>query len=192
MVKLLKVKSDNRRKEEKMRVILNFSPRKNGNCGRTAKLIADMTGAEVIDFAALGISPCGKCDYECFKKTENCPHTSDGANEVYRKITESDETIFVVPDFCDFPCSAWFVFSERQCGYFGTDGKIAEKFNAVPKKFIAITNTNKENFVRAFGDQVNGEPDILFLAAKDFGKISLNGDLCDDPRVIKTIKDFIG
>ena len=66
--------------------------------------------------------------------------------------------------------------------------------NSMPyrKKFIAITNTNKENFVRAFGDQVNGEPDILFLAAKDFGKISLNGDLCDDPRVIKTIKDFIG
>ena len=57
-----------------------------------------------------------------------------------------------------------------------------ERYLSVPKKFVVVSNTGRENFTTAFCDHITpGEkPDILFLSAAQYHKISLSGDRSHD------------
>lgn len=68
--------------------------------------------------------------------------------------TGSDVVFYVVPNYSDFPCSNFFIFNERgQCYFRGTEKRM-EKYLSVKKKFIVVSNTGEDNFIRAFRDHV--------------------------------------
>ena len=107
-----------------------------------------------------------------------------------KSILSSALTYFIVPNYCDFPCSNYFVFCERQQSYFGNHTEQLKLYEAIPKRFITITNTNQDNFKRTFSYHVNGTPDILYLSARHYGKISLNGDLLSSSQAKKRYSLF--
>lgn len=173
---------------------VSFSGRSDGNCVKIAELIRKRFDGcvSVFDFSASDISPCGKCGYDCFEKAENCPYINDSVYGIYEAVTESDMTFFIVPNYCDYPCSLFFAFNERSQCYFQKNPARLEKYLSVRKKFIVVSNTNRENFVAAFRYQVaeGAEPEILFLSAKRFGKKSINGDITDSEEAEELIKQY--
>lgn len=172
-------------------LIINFSSRHNGNCANIARYIQSFyPSAQVIHFFNLNVSACGSCDYECFQKREACPYYEDSIIPLYDRICNSSLTYFVVPNYCDYPCSNYFIFNERGCCYFGSQENSVKKYLAVPKKFLVISNTNRDHFSEVFSDQLEEKPQILYLSAKDYGKISLRGDLVTSDQVLAQIREF--
>ena len=94
---------------------------------------------------------------------------------------------------CDFPCSNFFLFNERSQCCFNGHAELADRYLAVPKKFIVVSNTGRENFLAAFRDHVlpKTEPDVCFLRAAAYHRISLDGDLmtCEPARA--AVRDFL-
>ena len=107
-------------------------------------------------------------------------------------MTESDQAVFIVPNYCDYPCANFFIFNERSQCHFQGHGELLERYLNVPKKFIVVSNTGRENFVQAFRYHVaeNIGPDILFLSAKTYGKNSTDGDLLDAPDAIQMLDHY--
>lgn len=178
--------------------VISFSPRKNGSCSAIMNELCRFheKGGDVkaFDFSALRINPCGGCNYECFNNAESCPNINDPVYSLYDKITESGLSYFIVPNYCDYPCSAFFAFNERSQCYFQKRYERLEKYLSVPKKFIVVSNTGRDNFTAAFRYQISEErePDVLFLSAKSFGKVSIRGDLMDCDEAKKAVREFAG
>ena len=92
-------------------------------------------------------------------------------------------------------------FRQREaCPYFADDAfrlneaaALADRYLAVPKKFIVVSNTGRENFLAAFRDHVlpKTEPDVCFLRAAAYHRISLDGDMmtCEPARA--AVRDFL-
>lgn len=170
--------------------IVSFSPRKSGNCAAIAELLRSMhDGARVFDFSEFRIVGCGDCGYVCFDGG-GCPFSDDKESEILDAVIESDLTYFIVPNYCDFPCAAFFAFNERSCGYFRKNEAKLSAYLSAPKKFIVVSNTNRSNFETAFSYHCDGEPDILFLSAKKFGKVSLAGDILDGSEAADEVRRF--
>lgn len=91
-------------------LLINFSSRKFGNCNSITKFIRDNLKDEIKikSFASLSIKSCGDCNYECFNKRSDCPFISDDAYELYEEICKSDLVYFIIPNYCDYPCSNFF------------------------------------------------------------------------------------
>lgn len=175
-----------------MITILNFSERTNGNCSQISQLVYEhyKKADVVIENINLNtVRPCGNCNYECFKKEMECP-IQDSNMKIYNRIIESNLVIFVVPNYCDYPNSNYFAFNERACGFF-KDKNLLEKYFNVIKKFIVISNTNTENFIHAFKYQGNENPDVLFLSARKFGLVSLDGNLVSNPTVKQIVDSYL-
>lgn len=175
--------------------IISFSSRPGGNCQRIAEEIARQTPGEtaLFDFSALAVTPCGRCGYECFQDRERCPYIADPERAICESITESGLTYFVVPNYCDYPCANFFAFNERSQCYFQGHEDLLERYLAVRKKFVVVSNTGTENFTAAFRYHVSedAEPDILFLSAKRFQRSSIRGDLMDCPEAREVLAEFI-
>lgn len=174
--------------------ILSFSNRDNGNCQNISKLAAEAyVGNEVnvFCFTEFALSPCGKCDNQCFLNRTNCPYINDKIYAIYDSITNSDLAVFVVPNYCGYPCSNFFVFNERSPCYFSGHQDLLDKYENVQKKFIAVSNSEADNLATAFGYQTYATPDILVLAAKAYGKESLAGDLMESEAAKKAVLDFL-
>lgn len=173
--------------------IVSFSGRPDGNCSHIAELIRQKNpGATMYDFSAFSISPCGHCHYDCFQRRENCPYFSDPEFSLCEAITYSDLTYFIIPNYCDYPCANFYVFNERSQCYFQHHADLMNQYLAVRKKFIVVSNTGKENFTVAFSQHIPeaSVPDVLFLSAKQFGKISIKGDLMDSQNARETVAQF--
>lgn len=176
--------------------IMNFSGRSEGNCKRIADFINQKLSGETVikfDFSRINVTPCGKCKYECFKNRENCPYFSDDVYKIYDTITNSDISLFILPNYCDYPCANYFILNERSQCYFQGRPDLLEKYLKVRKKFIVISNTGKSNFLRAFEyqcEELKGA-DVLFLSAKRYGKVSLNGDIIESDDAMQEIEKFI-
>jgi len=76
---------------------------------------------------------------------------------------------------------------------FQAQDELYEKYQTAKKKFIAVSNTNKENFVSAFQNHLkNGAiPDILFLSARKYHQSSLAGELMDSADAREDLIDFL-
>lgn len=177
-------------------VVISFSKRAEGNCAAVARLLLEKCGEEPVcffDFSMLEIHPCGGCSYECFQKGGCCPYLEDGVYEMYRAIAESGRTFFIVPNYCDFPCANFFIFNERSQCFFQNQEELQKKYLRAKKKFIVISNTGKENFITAFRDHVEEgeEPDILFLSAMRYRRISVAGDLMDAEAARADLDEFV-
>ena len=77
--------------------------------------------------------------------------------------------------------------------YFKRDPGLLERYLSVRKKFIVVSNTGRDNFVTAFRYHVpeGEEPDVLFLSAKRFGRVSIWGDLMESEEARKEVLGFI-
>lgn len=175
--------------------IVNFSGRKNGNCQAISKVIADNHPEDeisVFDFCDITLDPCGKCGYDCFAPEKQCPYQSDGVYNMYDKITFSDLTYFILPNYCDYPNANYFIFNERSQCYFQHHEQLLDRYLSVKKRFIVVSNTQTQNFITAMSYQIpEGEsPDILFLPAKKYHKISIEGDLMTSPEAQNAVEAF--
>ena len=174
--------------------IVSFSSRKNGNCSQIGEFISSHltdTELKLYSFADFTLKACGNCEYQCFSGGVNCPYSQDNEREILDTITNSDLTYFVVPNYCDFPSSNFFVFNERSLCYFQNNEELLAKYLAVRKKFIVVSNTNIANFQMAFAYHTNVQPEILCLSAKKYGKVSIDGNLLTAKQAINDLVKFI-
>ncbi len=183
--------------EEKTVCVLSFSGRKGGNCAAIGEEIrkywSERAEVRVFDFSGLSIAPCGCCEYQCFHAREACPHSNDPERELCEAVAESGLTYFIVPNYCDYPCANFFAFNERsQCCFQGRPD-LLEKYLAAPKKFIVVSNTNRDNFTAAFRYHMpeSEEPEILFLSAKAFQKRSIDGGLMESAQAREALLSFL-
>ncbi len=176
--------------------IISFSGRKNGNCASAARVIEELykAGSDLKSyyFSDITISPCGKCDNECFGNEKPCPCIDDSVYEIYERLNKSDLAYFIVPNYCDYPNAMYFAFNERSQVFFQHHPERLERYLEVPKRFVVISNTGTDNFETAFEYQVHmsKKPDILFLSAKKYGKVSIAGDIMTVPDARKDLEDF--
>ncbi len=172
--------------------IISFSARPNGNCAQIGKLIRSLTpDAVLFDFSEFALRGCGGCDYACFAERERCPYIGDMECEMLEAVTRSESACFIIPNYCDYPCANFFIFNERsQCYFQGRPEKL-DAYLRVPKRGVVVSNTNEENFRKALSYHCGKEPDILFLSARKYGKVSIRGDLLTDGRVMEEIRRFV-
>lgn len=175
--------------------IVSFSGRAGGNCSGIAACLAGHWGgrAQVFDFSALSIVPCGRCGYECFQARENCPYFGDSEYGLCEAIAGSALACFIIPNYCDYPCANFFIFNERSQCYFQRHPELLEKYLAVKKKFIVVSNTGQDNFTAAMRYHVaeGVEPEILFLSAREFGRVSIRGDLMEAAEAREAVLRFV-
>ncbi|MCH5159287.1 MAG: hypothetical protein J1F66_00370 [Clostridiales bacterium] len=172
--------------------IVSFSSRKGGNSSQISGFIkSQLPDAKIYNFADFSINACVDCEYQCFNGGSNCPYFNDKECEILDAITNSTLTYFIVPNYCDFPCSNFFVFNERSLCYFQNNEQLLTRYLKTPKKFIVISNGNIENFQTAFSYHTEEMPGILSLSAKKYGKESINGDILTSEQAVADLKHFI-
>lgn len=177
--------------------IISFSGRSGGNCGSIAGALRQWWEGKgqvsFYDFSALTVTPCGRCGCECFQAREHCPYFSDPEFSICDAITGSDLAYFVLPNYCDYPCANFYIFNERSQCYFQHHAPLLEQYLAVRKRFIVVSNTGRENFTAAFRYHVQEglEPDVLFLSAREFHKVSIRGDLMDSTEAREALLRFV-
>ena len=174
--------------------IVSFSGRAGGNCGGIAAGLAGHWGdrAQVFDFSALEIAPCGRCGYECFQARESCPYFADPEFGLCEAIAGSALACFIIPNYCDYPCANFFIFNERGQCYFQRHPELLERYERAAKKFIVVSNTGQDNFTTAFQYHTgDAPPEVLFLSARRFGRVSIRGDLLDAPEARDAVLRFM-
>lgn len=163
--------------------ILDFSSRPYGNTHRISDFIKNAYQGryEVQQFAfsKMQIHGCGTCDYECFQNRSSCPHRADDATAMYQAIMKSELTLYIIPNYCDFPCANFFLYNERSQCAFADYEKDYQTWLHIPKKFIVISNTNTDNFRSILQYHTDGDPAILYLRSRDVPCKSLDGNLID-------------
>ena len=176
--------------------VISFSGRRDGNCSAVAQAVRDaLSGRDSVqyfDCSALALTPCGGCGCECFQARERCPYFDDPVFGMYDAVTRSSMSYFVVPNYCDYPCANFFLFNERSQCYFQGRPELLEHYERAPKKFIVVSNTGRDNFITAFQYHTgDAPPDVLFLSARRFGKVSIRGDLMGSPDARAEVLRFI-
>ena len=177
--------------------VISFSGRKEGNCSAIARLLTGALsgrgGVRYYDFSTFRLTPCGRCGYECFQSRELCPYFSDPVFSIYDAVVHSELSCFIVPNYCDYPCANFFIFNERGQCYFQRHPELLERYERAAKKFIVVSNTNRDNFTAAFRYHVpeNAEPEILFLSARTFQKSSIDGDLMESAQAREALLEFM-
>ncbi|MCR5755195.1 MAG: hypothetical protein K6G30_10355 [Acetatifactor sp.] len=127
-------------------VIISFSSRPDGNCAKIGKLIRSHTQDSILFcFSDFNIHACGECNYECFDKREHCPYIEDMECKLMEAIVRSEITYFIVPNYCDYPCSNYYVFNERSQCYFQGKPALLDDYLKVPKRSIVVSNTNEDS-----------------------------------------------
>ena len=94
-------------------------------------------------------------------------------------VTNSDTAYFIIPNYCGMPCANYYAFNERSVGYFNLDRNKMKAYMSVKKKFVVISNTESDQFVNALRQQVNEDPDIVYLKTRKYGKQSIAGDILE-------------
>lgn len=162
--------------------ILSFSARREGNCDRIARAIAEHHAGDAVTvhhLAEMEISPCRGCGYECFQQG-TCPHAGDALIPLYTALTQADMAYFVLPNYCDAPPATYFAFNERSACYFGGQEDLLNAYLAVPKRFVVVSGGESAIFGQLLQQHVEEEPDILFLAARDYGQRSIEGKMMNN------------
>lgn len=176
-----------------MIVVVNFSSRKDGNCYQISGVVKKHykeKKVKIFNFHENTYHSCGHCDYECFKK--KCK-IGDGINEIFKAIVQSEETIFVVPNYCDYPNSNFFLFNERSCGFFNGNKDLMNRYLNIPKKFIVVSNSCNNSFKTAFSYHLSSDetPNILYFNSKKFDQNPLDGKLMSNKEAEHLVYDFL-
>ena len=172
--------------------ILSFSARENGNCARISDYIAKFymrTNVFCFKITADQFEPCGKCDYQCLRAGQECPNLSAEQQEIMDRICGSDIVYYIVPNYCGYPCANYFAFNERSVGYFSLNKQRMDTYMNIPKRFIAISNS--EGFEEAMQQQTFATPDIIYLKSRKYQKQSISGDLLESEAVKEDQDSFL-
>ena len=178
-----------------MRVcIVSFSGRKSGNCARIAREVERcLNGEEVVlfDLAEQALRPCGQCGCECFADRRACPWIDDVEYPLLDALTHCDLAYLIVPNYCDYPGALYFAFNERSLCYFSGHEALLERYARVPKRFIVVSGGEPAHFREAFRQQISdGEPEMLMLSARAYGRESIAGDLMESESARAAVRDF--
>ena len=178
--------------------IVNFSGRKNGNCHDIAKLVEQLLvndhKVKILEMYDLSITPCGKCEYECFYENKSCPYNEDDIDQIYTSIHTSDEAYYIIPNYSDYPNAYFFIFNERSQRIFtNRPPDYYEQYLQVKRKFIVVSSTEEDNFKHILKDQIpeTTEPDILFLATKTLNLSAIRDKLIESEQARQMIAEFI-
>jgi len=96
-----------------------------------------------------------------------------------------------VPNYCNYPCANFFIFNERSQCFFQHHEERLEKYLRVPKRFIVVSNTETANFREAMTQHTNSNPEILFLSAKKYGKVSIEGTILESDDAKADLQRFV-
>jgi multimeric flavodoxin WrbA len=156
-------------------LIINFSSREDGNCKIISNYVKDcFSNVKLYGFYDLNFSSCGTCNYECFS-TRKCIKDDDLV-ELRSDLLDASRIIFVVPNYCGFPCSNYFVFNERILGSFASNRELFTKYLFIRKDFLIVSNSNFETLKYIMSYQVLNKEQIncLFISSKDYHNNSLS------------------
>lgn len=181
---------------------ISFSPRSNGNCVRLANLAleecANIGHSVILEKASEHkILPCQECDYECFGEVlghplnAKCP-IDDDVQYLWNKVENADSLLWAVPNFYGAPNALFMAFRERGQGYIRDQEHLMNIFKNKPFVAIIISNTPTDHVTPLVVDlcMFVEKVGILELAAKDYNRISLKGDLADCLEVKKKVKNL--
>ena len=179
--------------------IVNFSGRRDGNCHDIAKLIEQSLIAKhevtLFEMCNLDITPCGKCDYECFYADKTCPYIDDDICDIYMEICSSDLVYYIIPNYIDYPNAYFFIFNERKQGFFapGLYTDLLGTYMGVAKKVVVVSNTEQDNFKKILGSHMSEDKhaEFLFMAAKDFDKGGVRGGMMECGQAKAQLAAFI-
>ena len=171
--------------------ILNFSHRKDGNCGRSADFIADFYNRTNVAVYSVSIVPCCGCNYECLTPGVVCPNVNDHQKEVMGAVIDSDLVYIIVPNYCGYTNANYFAYNERTVGYFNMDRELMNRYMSVPKRFIVVSNTEGENFANALRQQVEEDPIVFYMKSGKYRKRSTAGDILDSEEAVADLKAFL-
>ena len=101
-------------------LLINGSPRANGNIARALKEVADTLAAESVDteIAWIGKKPVRGCIacYQCMEKSlGRCIFNDDIANRIIEKLPTADGIIVGAPVYCGQPNGAFLTVWQRVC-----------------------------------------------------------------------------
>ena len=171
-------------------LVINFSSRDNGNCKVIANYVKDLFSESVVyNFSDLDFTRCGHCGYECFR-TATCPK-EDGLSCLNKELLDSNKIVFVVPNYCGFPCSNYFIFNERTCGLFAGRRDLLQKYLEIDKDFLVISNSNFNMLKEAMSYQVSNKENVkcLFISSRNYANNSL-GLWSYDEKVKTDIQEY--
>lgn len=175
-------------------VILDFSPRNNGNCAKIGEYIENhynRTNVRSYKMNTENILPCHDCNYECLRRGAVCPSITEYQIEVMDRICSSDMVYMVIPNFCGYPNANYFAFNERSVGYFNCDQSKMNLYMSVRKRFIIVSNTESDTFRDAMKQQTLSEPEVLYLKSSKYGKRSIDGDILESADAKKDLEAFL-
>ena len=178
---------------DKSIVILSFSGRNGGNCEQISEFIEHFyirTNVHSFKIDNISASSCGGCNYECLRQDMECPRLTESLRRIMDSVMEADLVYYIVPNYCGYPCANYFAFNERSVGYFNQDRNLMDKYMAVKKRFIIISNT-ESNFAEAMRQQTNDQPDILYLKSRKYQKQSIAGDLMTSEAAKADLQAFL-
>lgn len=173
--------------------ILSFSGRTEGNCSKISNyIISHYSRTNVQHYVIHDLLPCGNCNYECLTPNMKCTELSDAYIEAMDAACGSDLIYYVLPNYCGFPCAAYFSFNEHTVGYFNLDKNLLNRYMTIKKRFIVISNTENAEFKSALQQQTTEEPEILYLKTSKYHKRSIAGDLLSSEDAQADLKAFLG
>jgi len=169
--------------------ILSFSGRKNGNCAAIAAYLKQLYGddAVIYSFGDFKLTPCGDCNHECFSSgKETCPNKGDMTKTLYEAVMNSDVSYYIVPNYCGYPCSNFFVFNERGLTCYWQAPEILERYNRAKKKFIVVSISGADTIRTALSYHCEGDAELLVMGSRQYGAI-----IAEHPDAQQAMKDFI-
>ena len=175
-------------------VILNFSPRSNGNCDQIANRIAKFHAKDTVltyHVTAEHIKCCSGCNYECLKPDATCPLKTEYHTSMMDSILNCDIAYYVIPNFCGQPVAGFYAFNERSVGYFNGDRGLMQRFMSVKKRFIMVSNTENDAFKAAAKQQTSGQIDMLYMKTGKYKKVSIAGDMLESPEARADLQSFL-
>lgn len=177
---------------EKQTIIISFSSRKGGNCEQICDYIQTLIqNCKNYSLSRVHIEPCGKCNYECFNDNRACPHIHDSVYDMLDSICNSKNCIFIIPNYCDYPCANFFVFNERSLCYFQGHPERLQKYMEIQKQVIVISNSDPANIITAMNQHASQEVESLKLRPKEHGARSTDCNLISNELVKQRIADFV-
>ena len=105
-------------------------------------------------------------------------------------ILNSDMVYMIVPNYCGFPCANFLAFNERSVGFFNLDRGLMQRYMAVRKRFIIVSNTENEVFQKAM-EQQSKSVEVLYLKTSKYGKRSTAGDLLDSAEAVADLDAYL-
>ena len=187
-----------------------FSARREGNCLRCMEYCLERLREKgftttLVNAYDYNIKPCSHCDYECYAsiirdRKEKCP-TQDDVPKMYKMLKSTDLLLFAVPCYSGHVPALYRAWNER-VAHIPDETDVLEKFEDFQRMylnkilgFIIIGN------LTAGGDMTLHEvlcdfynirqPETILLQSREYGRISLKGDLVEVPAVKERLGKFI-